>query len=266
VLKLRGYPFFGTATQLTRRVREHAIDRGSDRLKYVLLDFAQVSGIDSSATYAFHRMRDLARQKGLTLILTGLTPELYDRLHVGQLVEEDQQVSKFADLDHCLEWCENQMLESTGRNRTRVSQTILQRLASHFGDDATAAEFLRYLTEVSFSEGRRLIEQGDTSGDLHFLEEGEVSVYLQPSEGDAVRIRRTGSGTILGELGFHLGTPRSASVVAKRDGKAYRLSAVALEKMERERPDFTAVLHRFIADLLAERLLHTTRTLEALMD
>jgi hypothetical protein len=47
---------------------------------------------------------------------------------------------------------------------------------------------------------------------------------------------------------------------------AYRLTAASLERMEREHPDFAAVLHRFIANLLADRLLNNTHTLEILLE
>jgi hypothetical protein len=35
--------------------------------------------------------------------------------------------------------------------------------------------------------------------------------------------------------------------------------------MEAERPEFAAALHRFMADMLAERLLHITDTLETVI-
>jgi SulP family sulfate permease len=100
---------------------------------------------------------------------------------------------------------------------------------------------------------------------MFFLEAGDVSVFLKPANGEPVRIRRTGSGTVLGELGFYLNTPRTASVIADGPGKAYRLTTEALQAMESEHPELATALHRFMADLLAERLLRTTRTLEAVL-
>jgi sulfate permease, SulP family len=81
-----------------------------------------------------------------------------------------------------------------------------------------------------------------------------------------IRVQRMGAGTVVGELAFYLGTPRSASVVADGEGMAYRLTRESLERMEIEHPDFAVILHRFIADLLAERLLRTLKTVEAVMD
>ena len=133
---------------------------------------------------------------------------------------------------------------------------------------ATAYRLLQTLTNqhmLEFNEGDELIKQGEASRDLYFLEEGDVSVYLRPAAGEMVRIRRTGPGTVLGELGFYLNTPRTASVIADGPGKAYRLSTDALSRMENTHPVLAAALHRFMADLLAERLLRTTHTLEAVL-
>ncbi len=265
-LKLRGYLFFGTAAQLSGRVKARVTDPSKARLRYLLLDFKGVYGVDSSAAHEFSRLRLLAGRQAFSIVLTGMTPELLGRLHAGRLYEDDEHIREFNDLDHGLEWCENQMLEARRLARPEVPPTALQLLARQLGDDVAATDFVSYLSEVAFAPGDELIHQGAESRDLYFLERGDVSVFLKPATGEAVRIRRTGPGTVLGELGFYLGTPRSASVVAENPGRAYRLTAAALERMENEHPALAAAMHRFIADLLAERLLRTTRTLEGVLN
>ena len=265
VLKLRGYLFFGTTVQLSIRVRERAEDESRVPLQFAVLDFEHVNGIDSSAAYEFNRMRLIARKKGFVLVLTGLRPDLERQLHAGHILEKEHQIREFRDLDHGLEWCENQLLETIGDCQGRVSATALQHLARLFSAPAAADEFLGYLTAVQFNAGDELIKQGEAARDLFFLEQGDVSVYLRPAAGEMVRIRRTGPGTVLGELGFYLNTPRTASVIADGPGRAYRLSAEALGEMEDRHPALAAALHRFMADLLAERLLRTTQTLEAVL-
>lgn len=264
-LKLRGYLFFGTAAQLSGRVRTRVMDPSEARLRYLLLDFKGVYGIDSSAAHEFRRLRLLAGQQGFTIVLTAMTPELLGRLHAGKPSEDDEYVREFKDLDHGLEWCESQMLDARRLVQPEVPQTALQLLARQLGDDVAATDFAAYLSEVAFAPGDELIRQGAESRDLYFLEQGDVSVYIKPVTGETVRIRRTGPGTVLGELGFYLGTPRSASVVAENAGRAYRLTAASLQRMEKEHPALAAAMHRFIADLLAERLLRTTRTLEGVL-
>jgi len=73
-------------------------------------------------------------------------------------------------------------------------------------------------------------------------------------------------GTTVGEMGMYLGTVRTASVVADRPSKVYRLSRSALKEMERNDPELAAYLHRWMARLLAERLAENNRTIEALLD
>jgi SulP family sulfate permease len=264
-LKLRGYLFFGTAAQLSVRVRARVTDPSKPRLRYLLLDFKGVYGVDSSAAHEFRRLRRLAGQRGFTIVLTGMTADLLKRLHAGNISEHDEHVCEFHDLDHGLEWCENQMLDARRLAQREVPQTALQLLAQQIGDEVASVQFISYLSEVAFAPGDQLMRQGEESGDLYFVERGDVSVYLKPASGETLRIRRTGPGTVLGELGFYLGTPRSASVIAENTGKAYRLTAASLERMEREHPALAAAMHRFIADLLAERLLRTTRTLEGVL-
>jgi SulP family sulfate permease len=266
LLKLRGYLFFGTATQLISRVRQRAEDSHMTPLRFVLIDFDEVSGIDSSATYAFKRMALMARQQQFVLLLTGLSSRLHKWLDMREVRDDDGHVRSFVDLDRGLDWYESQLLEKRGGGHSRVTNSIMRHVADRFGDAAKVQALLGYLSEISFPKGYELIKQGEKAGDLYFLEKGEVSVYLRTAEGRLIRIRRTGSGTVFGEMGFYLGTPRSASVVADCPGKAYRLTTAALETMEAEQPEIAAALHRFIADLLAERLLQATETLSAVIN
>ncbi|MDV7389884.1 sodium-independent anion transporter, partial [Arthrospira platensis SPKY1] len=56
LLKLRGYLFFGTMAQLSARILQRADDPSLPPLRFAVLDFEQVSGVDSSAAYAFQRL------------------------------------------------------------------------------------------------------------------------------------------------------------------------------------------------------------------
>ena len=65
---------------------------------------------------------------------------------------------------------------------------------------------------------------------------------------------------------MYLGNTRTASVVADRGSIVYRLTKDVLKKMEKEDPEVAALLHQWIASLLAERLADNNRTIEALLD
>jgi len=266
ILKLSGYLFFGTATQVLTKVKERADGSGEAPLACVLIDFAHINGVDSSAAYAFTRLQQLASRRDFLMALTGMRPDHARRMRLGQQPDDGGHVRLFSDLDHGLEWCESQLLTDLAHGQPHAATTMLQRLSELLPHDQGDSPFLDYLSEVWFEGGETLITQGDASNDLFFLDSGEVSVFLRRANGTTLRIRRTGAGAMLGELGFYLNLPRTASVIADHPGKAFRLTVAALTRMESERPELAATLHRFMANLLAERLANTTQTLQRILD
>lgn len=266
LLKLRGYLFFGTAAQLTGHIRRRADDPQRPRLRYLLLDLSQVRGVDSSAGYAIHRMRLLATQRGFALLFSGLPPSLRSHLEAAPSAAARTEIHWFDDTDQALEWYELETLRRAGTGHPRRSKGILEHLLETLHGEAAIEHFLAYLDEREYAAGQTLIEQGDAARDLYFIREGEVSVFVRGQDGATKRVRRTGAGTVVGELSFYLGTPRSASVIASGPVLAYRLDTAALQRLEQAHPALAATLHRFVADLLAERLLRNTRTLARLLD
>ena len=263
VLKLQGYLFFGTTAQLSSHLKARLADSAKPALRYLVLDFKMVNGIDSSAAYEFHRLQLLAEEQDLIIVMTGMAQAMRRQLRSGNIFKINARIREFDNLDRGLEWCEGQLLAA---RPALTPKTTLQHLADALPANCSLTDILAYLSEVIFGVGDELIRQGDAARDMFFLERGDVSVFLKPSSGEAFRVRQTGPGTVIGELGFYLGTPRSASVIADTAGTAYRLTTESLQRMETEHPELAAALHRFIADLLAERLLRTTHTLERVLN
>jgi SulP family sulfate permease len=58
--------------------------------------------------------------------------------------------------------------------------------------------------------------------------------------------------------------PRSASVIGSERGRAYRLSRENLGKLRSEKPEMAARFHEYMARMLADKLLDTTRLLSVL--
>jgi SulP family sulfate permease len=76
VLKLQGFMFFGTINQLDTYIED--IVRTSVRLKYIVIDFAMIGGVDYSATEAFHRLKKITKENQLVLVFCGLNKHVYD--------------------------------------------------------------------------------------------------------------------------------------------------------------------------------------------
>jgi SulP family sulfate permease len=70
ILKLQGFIFFGTAHNLLDQVRRRATDAACVALRFAVLDFRRVTGLDSSAAASFVKMTRLAGAQRFYLVLT----------------------------------------------------------------------------------------------------------------------------------------------------------------------------------------------------
>ncbi|KAF4556958.1 Sulfate permease-like protein 5 [Elsinoe fawcettii] len=120
VVKLGGYLFFGSIVKVETKVRE-VIDAeafAADPIRFLILDFSHVTGIDFSAAEAFTRMNRILHRRDVTLVLAGvsLSSDVGESLQmVGLFVEDDDEdaipVPKvFETLNGALEFCENSLL------------------------------------------------------------------------------------------------------------------------------------------------------------
>ena len=264
VFELQGYLFFGTTSSLVDRIKERLDDAGGDGVRFVVLDFRRVSGLDSSAVLAFTRAEQTTSAKGIELVLTGLDEKRRRRLERGGFVERDG-VRFMPDIDRGVQWCEDRLLEEAGAPPTEAPPPLEEQLRTALGS-VDPAWVLPYLEPVEVDAGETVMRQSEPSDGLYFLESGRLTVQLESPEGGQMRLRTIGPGTVVGEVTLYLGTPRTATVVAEVPSKLHRLSANALARMERGDPAIAAAVHRMFARLLAERLTDTLNEVEALLD
>jgi SulP family sulfate permease len=264
VLRLQGFIFFGTAHGLLEQIRQRIDAPDLSPPRFVVLDFRLVTGLDSSAVFSFVKLRQLAQRHGVALVFTHLSPGI--RRRAEKLVFEDGEGHIFPDLDHGVEWCEDQMIatvESTGL-ATRP-KTLTDQLTEALPGPDDVARLMEYLRTESIEPGDYLVRQGDAHGGIHFIESGQVTALLEQDDGSTLRLRTMSAGTVIGEMGVYLSAPASVSVVAEQPTTLYILSADALARMEADDPALASAFHRFMAGLLAERLDGATDTIQALL-
>ena len=262
VVGLQGYLFFGTAGRVLATLKERLADNSLPPPKTVILDFSQVSGVDASAAINFQKMERLAKQWNFVLVNAGLGEALRERLASGGFGSESPSSLLFAyDLDRALERAENSLLEDG--EPSDVLAGCFEQLRRFVDSDEAMDTFMSHLERREVDAGFTLTEQGDETSELFFVETCSVSAYIRQPDGGMLRVRTTEHGTVYGELGFYLGTPRSASVITDEAGVVYALSPDMGDKLEREHPNIAAALHKFLANILSERLLYTTQSLKA---
>ena len=264
ILKLQGYLFFGTAAALVSRVEERMKDTTLPDLKSVLFDFSQVSDMDSSAALSFMSLAQEAVKSNRTLLLTGLTEPMQERL-LGRWfnTETDGYVRLFPDIDRGLEWCEEQLLSEETDEQASVG--ILQQLSTYIHNAEDREIFKQYLEYRVVKPGDILTTQGEPAEEMFLLDDCTASVFLDTGNNRTHRIRRAGAGTVFGEVGFYLDTTRTATVVIDEGGSVYVLTRDAYANMEEQHPYIATAMHKFMIEVIAHRLQRTTATMRAVL-
>ncbi|HEY1721256.1 MAG TPA: SulP family inorganic anion transporter [Magnetospirillaceae bacterium] len=258
ILELEGYVFFGSAYGLQELVRALVAEK---KPKTVVFDFAAVSGIDSSAGASFAKIRGMLADSKIHQTMSGLSPEMIQGLKgAGGM---DDSIGLCASLDVALEEGESQVLAE--HNASGFSN---QPLSSWLGDALGGAEFasvlVSYLTPAQILDGNRLCRQGDPTDTLLFIEQGRVSVMIEKVGQAPLRVRVFGTHTIVGEMGFFLDAPRTATLLAEDGAVVWALSRAAFTTMKKERPDLVTALFTYVVRLQSERLDFATRQIAVL--
>ena len=262
---LQGYLFFGTSGTLYKRLKT-LVESYEHPVNYIIVDFDQVSGVDASSGLNFEKLLQLVASKNVFLIVAGLRKELRNRLvNTSDDNQSLAHVSFVKDIDYALEWCENQILADFTPSKTEsLSLGFLDQLRSD-DDKNIFTQFVSFLEVRDVEANYMLTAQDDSSDELFFIESGSASAFINDGSNGQLRVRRTGSGMVYGEIGFYLNTPRTASVITEEASRVYILSRQAMARMEIESPNLAAKLQNYMIVLIAERLFLTTQTLRTVL-
>lgn len=262
VIGLQGYLFFGTAARIYSRLNEK-LEEPNPSIRFVVLDFEQVTGIDASAGLNFEKLSQLMMLKKVHLLVAGIDKRFASSMEgAGFYAENTIYVSFLKDIDFALEWCEEKILQKVSSSNNDF-QSFVCDLEAH--SPPMYNSFLSYLQVLDIPEGYVLSKQGDESKELFLLESTSASAYINDENGSQLRVRRASSGTVYGEIGFFYGTPRTATIVTDEPGRVYVLTHGALSSMEKEQPEIAARFEKYLLSLSIERLFLTTQTLMTIL-
>ena len=250
VLELGGFIFFGSAYQLYEQVKD-VLDAGT--VQILALDFSAVIGSDASAIAILERIQSLVRKAGLLLIVSGLNDTSTRLLH--NII--DPAVPRWATLDEAIEAAEEAVLRLHAP--PPGAPRVYDWLAHALGDADLARELAASLSVTRFREGDVVCRQGEAADTLHFIESGRISVLVEMPGQPPTRVRVFGRQTVAGELGFFLGTTRTATLRVERDASVGSLDRAAFQRLSTERPALVLALLSYLIRVGAERLSFATR-------
>lgn len=264
VFELQGYIFFGTAATVLDTIRAQLGARPAPGPRYLILNFAGVTGLDSAGLYVFSRLQQQSAGWGATVLLSAMPGPMRRQLDAAGLVGEAGPLRYAPSLDRALEWCEEELIRAAGLGR--AAPTLAEQLGDVLPGRAQVERLLAYLERHEAAAGERLLRRGDPADDLLFVESGAVTAQIERPGAHSLRLQTTVGGTVVGEIGLYLGAPRTTDVVCDEPCVVYRLSGAALARMRDESPDLAIAIHEHLARRMAERLTHTIRALDAALD
>jgi CRP-like cAMP-binding protein len=123
-----------------------------------------------------------------------------------------------------------------------------------FMPDATASDWATVFSHAEVRHvgaGLALVRAGEQDRALYLLTEGTVGVRLPRDE---TAFKTIDAPSVLGELAFFDGRPRSATLDAVTDVEVVRLDVEGVERLHEHAPELALTMLRDLARILAERL------------
>ena len=133
-----------------------------------------------------------------------------------------------------------------------------------FMPEATATDWATVFAHAEvrrIDAGLALVQAGEQDRALYLLTEGTVGVRLPRDEGAFKTIE---APSVLGELAFFDGRPRSATLDALTDVEVVRLDLAAFDSLFDEAPELANAMLRDLARILALRLRMASDVIAAL--
>jgi SulP family sulfate permease len=259
-LNLQSYLFFGSANRLYQHVK--ALLERHPECRFLVFDFKLVTGIDSSAAYSFAQIKRTAQDRGIKLVLVHLPSAAEKALRSSEFISAD--VSIVPELDHALEWCENEIIVlHQGRDQEEAS--LRDWFTQILGTEEDAAELIHRCERLEVAAGEIIVSAGAPADSMHFILDGRVGIMIPAGEGGGTtRVRSLGRYTTIGEMGLVSHAPRSATIQAEVASILYILSAQQFEALKLENPMLGQKLLTYFVSVIAERLTFANRMIAVL--
>lgn len=118
-----------------------------------------------------------------------------------------------------------------------LTDELFELLRAHVGDSSR---------HVALEPGEVLFEEGDTSQSMYLVEEGALAIVIQGPDGAPINVRVTTRGDVIGEIGWMLGTRRTATVRAAEPTRLIEIPQAIFESLQSDRPHVLQTLSTLI--------------------
>ncbi|MDC7713636.1 SulP family inorganic anion transporter [Vogesella sp. LYT5W] len=231
---VEGFLFFGGAQQLSEKIRHSSTGVTG---KVLVVDFRHVKGVDATAVAMLGKLADWWYEAGGSIKFSGCSRTLLTQLYVLK----KQGVRFVKSLDLAVQFAEDAYLAKYAPEQQVHSLTDMAALAP-------------FVDPHNYQAGELIIRQGEPTKGILLLMAGSASVRITLADGRNLRVKKFTSGTILGEISYYLNGCAVANVYANDQVEIWRITPANLRKLEFENPVLAIQLHKFVAAILASRI------------
>jgi SulP family sulfate permease len=285
ILVLRGYLFFGTAHRLIERARTRIDNPDLPEPRFILLDFRLVTGIDSSALYAFSQLFQLAHSRQIAIVITHLSDHLQSVWEREFLQEDTGRTHHlFPNSDQGLAWCEAQIIHDFASvGLSAEPKSFLEQVEEALRRDEQPVDWLNYLRpddtpdklpalalleqhmeRLELAPGEIIVQQGSRATGLYILENGRAIIQTNETDGQASISNILGNNVIIGVEELYTQQPFTATIITDRPSTLLYLSQEAIKQVETNSPTVAIVIHRILAASLGDQLTRANQLVKAL--
>jgi len=261
-IELEGPLFFASSELLYTRIDAAP----AEGVRYVVLDLGRVTELDSTGARILMQADERLRAVKCRLVLCGAEarPELIALLLDHGVAEAFTRERMFRDLDHALEWCENDLL-ATLRSAVDGGEYPFERLdllRGIAGDDREALGSA--LARREYAPGEVVFSQADEGDALYLIARGSASVWLHDPASGGRRVVTFSQGTFFGEMALLDRESRSATVTADGSLVCYVLERAGFDELSRSHPHAIQALLLNMGRELSLRMRRANRALSEL--
>lgn len=254
VFELQGIVSFGVAALVVEQVRLHLKDH-----RCVILDAARVPSWDETGCLRLRALAHELHEQGIAFVICGIQ---------GWVAQAMSGLHTFADLDHALEWAEDQILQNLISPLSAPDLTPAGLGELGVGIDPEARQTLEQrITLRSYGPRDAIIRQGEMDRALLLVPEGEVTLSTGDTPLNGMRLSVIGAGAVFGEMAFLNGMPRTAYAYAGDRGATIgRLGWDDFQAWSAEHPHSALTFITALARASTLRLSATSQQLRAALD
>ena len=267
ILRLHGYLFFGTTYRFIEQLKFRLNKKSAKFIKYIILDFEKVTGMDSSAKLTLSRLKYLANWHNFSLIVSGVSPEIVGVFSLNEKAVNAENCCRtriFTCLDKALEWTEEQQLKYHSDPTQPARQIEPEGFLDHYFTGKKIDALSDYLESVNLNPQEVLLPFNTRNDSIYFVRSGTLDIQVPTTDRESVRIRKIGPGAVIGEVSMYLKRPSSATAIARENCKLWRLTRDNLNIMLRDNPQLASSFHNHMATILASRLADNSRLIQVL--